>query len=300
MKKIICKVILGVICFFLMSNLALSQVNPDSYEDDDTPCKSKFIIPDGESQRHNFHDDKDADYIIFYASSIGTYVFKASDLGKRCNVVFSLYKTDEEEIIVDVSDAPYGKDEKLFWKCEKEDWYILKIANFETDIFGEDTGYELSILKPSAPGGVADIIGFIIDACSCERIVGAKIKTSDDEIAYSGDGFTDDGKFSDNLIGSYRITGHNHGKYTLTVQADGYIDYSYEFELNEGGQIINAAIFKKYDVNQNCRIGSMPYAIMVLQIIAGIREKICLNCDIGMEQAIYILKLLVNNCNNNF
>ncbi len=303
MKKIICKVILGVICFFLMSNLALSQVNPDNYEDDDTPCKAKFIIPDGESQHHNFHDDKDADYIIFYASSIGTYMFKASDLGKRCNVVFSLYKIDEEEIIVGVSNAEYGEDEEFLWEFGKEDWYLLKITNYVPDnIFGEYTGYKLSISEQLAPGGVANINGLIIDACTCERIVGAEIKTSDDETAYSEDGYVDSGECFSDLIGRYSITSHNQGKHTLTAQADGYKDYSCKFDLGEKGKVININMFKednlneymKHDINQNCRT-DMPDVIMALGIITGIREKTCLNYDIGMEQVIYILKLLVNN-----
>ena len=115
----------------------------DYYEDDDTFFKARLL---DKSQRHNFHDAGDTDWIMFYAVNSLNYTITAKNLEINCDVTFEIFDMALKPLIHNsVNNGKAGENEILNWKCTKDDLLYVKIAHYDIQTYGANTGYELNI-----------------------------------------------------------------------------------------------------------------------------------------------------------
>lgn len=272
---------------------------PDVYEDDNSRERAAFIIPNGSSQRHNFHTYADADWIKFYGIYGMPYAIRANNLSYECDIALELYDRSGNKILW-IDDNYWGEEEYLEWVCPASGFYFIKAYNADSAIFGSGVGYDLRIVIPT---GCMDsgIQGIVTDASDGKAIAGANIRfrliRSLRDIAERADVqprcFRESGS-SDNIFsdkdGYYSIS-LDPGDYELTVQAIGYKPSSFQEKIYYGSALDGSIAL--YRDMQSC--DSLSDAISILKIFSGmnIDPPICLqNQKIEMAQAICILQMI--------
>lgn len=259
----------------------------DAYEDDDTFDKASIIILNDTPQRHNFEDQGDEDWIKFYALSSNIYDIKVSNLESNCNAVIEIYDFDGETILGDPRNQwPAGMNETLTWNCPKDGIYYVKIRQSNPNIFGDDTGYDLSIFK--AIGGIPGTLkGMIRSATTGIGISNATLKTSGGLSAI----IFPDGAF---------FLPHPDGTFFLTISAHGFETFSEEIILGEG-EILNISPELTEllgDINGNGK-ADLNDVILVLQVLSGIQpplpESTTLAEDrIELKDSIFVLQKIAD------
>ncbi|MDB4442486.1 6-bladed beta-propeller [bacterium] len=195
----------------------------DNYEDDDTYEQATVIVISDETpQVHNFHDDGDQDWVKFYGVSGQTYTIEVKNAQANCDAVIGLYDTDGVSHLITRDDTGAGEDEELAWPCPQDGIYYARIYNYETNVFGDDTGYELKVYRPTGP--IAGFVsGVITDKQSAETLSDVRIKTNSNQSALSVSS------------GSYLLV-HPPGTVTVTAQRDGYsTEIIAGVQISEGG-----------------------------------------------------------------
>lgn len=157
---------------------------PDLYEEDDAPDQAELIIlspnlSQSYPQRHNFHDLSDQDWVQFYGLAGQKYDIKINNAESNCDAVITLYDTDGATILEGpLSWWEYGGDEFLSLECPQDGTYYVMVRQFDSSIFGENTGYDLTIFYPVGPGA-AFISGRVCDSQTPSLpIVGAEIENN--------------------------------------------------------------------------------------------------------------------------
>ncbi len=117
-----------------------ATVIPDHYENDNTSIQANIIDT---PQHHNFHNPGDEDWIMFYAIPEEIYTIKAVNPEPDCDIVIELYDSDGTRMLGLKDNGRYGEDETIEWNCRREDVYYAKIQNYDPDVFGSNTGYDL-------------------------------------------------------------------------------------------------------------------------------------------------------------
>jgi len=296
-------------------------VEPDTYEEDNSPAKAKVIILNNtELQRHNFHETGDEDWIKFYGLEGESYSIQADNVGADCDVVISLYDSDRVTFLQKGDDAGAGRADSL--QCSpliREGIYYVKISDI-SELSGNDTGYDLSLNRPKA-GVVAMFQGSATDAISKAPLGDVMIRTDQSVTALS----------DENAEGNYAIyhpISPDFSKpYTLTARLPGYEIFTIPVFTSvscSGGK----SCFKTYaesggagqrtdpepvewdgvieliplkgDINGDLK-ADLADAVLGLQIVAGIEsEKIRLDYiqsrtdvnednKVGMEEVLHIL-----------
>jgi len=179
---------------------------PDELE---YPDNAQVIIVNDKPQYHNFHESGDQDWVQFYGITGVIYDIKTSNLGTACDTVISLY--DASGTLVDIMNANgAGEDEELNWQCIRDGVYYVMVRHSDESIFGDHTGYDLSVSDPTLPDILVLVTGRITDAATGKPIQGAKVRTDSWGSAIS----LYDGNF---------IMLHPAGDFTFTVFA---VDYA--------------------------------------------------------------------------
>jgi hypothetical protein len=112
----------------LTSAKITKQSGNDIYEPDNEPAQASIIVINDTSQKHNFYEAEDADWLKFYGLSGTTYEIKASKMAENCNVIIELYESDGETKLRDQNTLGYPQaDEILTWDCERDGAYYLKL-----------------------------------------------------------------------------------------------------------------------------------------------------------------------------
>ena len=167
-------------------------VDPDIYENDDVSSKARAILlnvpdltpPVDLSQRHNFHDRADKDWILFYARAGIFYGISVSAVGENCDPVVGIYSTDGSTPLMPETDQWfYGEDEYVEWKCEEDGIYYALVRQYNPEKYGEGTGYTLDFYCPylSFPGFVHGVITPSCIADASGRQIHAEISIEDQE-----------------------------------------------------------------------------------------------------------------------
>ena len=75
-----------------------------------------------------------------------TYTIEAFNLGTNCNVVIELYNTDGTNLLaIQNNDIEPGAAERVIWRCPLNGTYYVKFRQYQSDIFGVDTEYDIKI-----------------------------------------------------------------------------------------------------------------------------------------------------------
>jgi len=195
------------------------SMGPDIYEPDNTKNQASVaIINDRKGQHHNFHEQTDEDWMVFYGKFDVEYTFEIDQVEENCDPEMTIYKQDDTGQLISVdykNDNIKNMGEELSWTCDKDDLYFIKINHFGDLISFEKTGYRFKLFHPYAGSG-AKIKGTIYDVNLKIPIFQAKIKTH-------GDG---GGSALSSTNGNYVILNHGQGNYMLTAEADHYLPYS--------------------------------------------------------------------------
>ena len=193
---------------------------PDAYEVDDTFSQATVIVlNDEEPQHHNFHKAGDQDWVKFYGIAEEAYTIKASNLGTKCDAVLDLYNSDGATLIKSRDDGKEGMDEVMDWICPQAGIYYVKVRQYNPDIFGEGTEYDLSVYRPIGPP-TGCISGTVTVKTSKEPVDGAII-------------WTTCGSSTISVMGYYLII-NPPGICTMTVSAPGYVSFESSVTVNSG------------------------------------------------------------------
>lgn len=138
----------------------------DEYEDDDTAVQANFIsLADGAYQLHDFHDDGDMDWVLFYAFSDRSYEIRVFDAGINSDTVLQLYAADGETPIGDpIDDGIEGEEEiLLITPGQVADGVVyVRIQNYDGSIFGDETNYKLQV-QDTTGGFFGNLRGYLFD-----------------------------------------------------------------------------------------------------------------------------------------
>ncbi|MCP4353036.1 MAG: T9SS type A sorting domain-containing protein [Desulfobacterales bacterium] len=114
------------------------------YENNDTFRQAKLIIAnDEDSQRHNFHDADDEDWIMFYGEPEKPYFIEAKELNINAEPKIEIYNTDGRTLLKDENESS-DSSVTMNWTCPREGIYFVKITN-AANMYGENTAYSLSL-----------------------------------------------------------------------------------------------------------------------------------------------------------
>ena len=256
-------------------------IEPDKYEDDDKSELAHLIFLSSENgpQKHNFHKAGDEDWVMFLGISGKRYTIETSNLGTGSDPGLELYDTDSATMLK----GPLSS--RLSWTFQKDGFYFVRVRNYDPDVFGDNTEYDLDLFEPfgELPG---HINGVVTNVFSGNPIAGAVIKTGGGVSVKSSDGFSE-GKYYPNLDGVYIIVGHESGDYDLTAQISGYITFSDKVEIKATLTTEkNISLFRDFDGNNKTDLAD---AVTALQILAGLRTGL----NTGMEDVIGILNISV-------
>jgi len=296
-------------------------VEPDTYEEDNSPAKAKVIIlNDTELQRHNFHETGDEDWIKFYGLEGESYSIQADNVGADCDVVISLYDSDRVTFLQKGDDAGAGEADSL--KCSpliREGIYYVKISDI-SELSGNDTGYDLSLNRPKA-AVVAMFQGSATDAISKAPLGDVMIRTDQSVTALSDENA--EGNYaiyhpiSPDFSNPYKLTARLPGYEIFTIPvftsvscSGGKSCFKTYAESGGAGQRTDPEpvewdgvielIPLKGDINGDLK-ADLADAVLGLQIVAGIEsEKIRLDYiqsrtdvnednKVGMEEVLHIL-----------
>ncbi len=228
--------------YLMVFSAAVTAQTPDAYENDDSADQANFIIPHSPlPQIHNFHDEGDADWVMFYAIANPNYAIavEVKNLGTNCDAAIEIYDSDGVTLIEDCGmgkacerdDGLCGENETLEWtSCTRSGIYFVKIYpplnTYSCQGFGENSDYELFVNYKFAPDGLVDVTGNILDS-NGNPVVNAKVWLTKDGVNETGNGTSmpPDGKFVINM--------HKVGEYTLFVKKYEYQTVSKPVNLIE-------------------------------------------------------------------
>jgi alpha-tubulin suppressor-like RCC1 family protein len=134
----------------------------DIYEDDDTfDTACVIVLNDTETQRHNFYDQGDQDFVKFYGIAGEIYEIETVNLDGSCDTVIMIYDENEDLIPeAPFDDGGYGDEELLLWPCPSDGVYYVMVSQYDSSDYGNDTGYELNIyhLVAGIPGLLMGVV----------------------------------------------------------------------------------------------------------------------------------------------
>ncbi|MEZ4527928.1 MAG: hypothetical protein R2941_18590 [Desulfobacterales bacterium] len=186
------------LCFFLSAALSAAEVLPDAYEPDNSFAAARPVtVNDSAGQCHSFHAEGDADWVKFYGLSGKNYRVQTLNPESRCNTVIEVFDTDGIALLKSRNCGIEGEDEILYWFCPKDGVYFVRITQAEPEIFGEHTGYSLSVDYSEGPVFDGNITGYVKDGFSGLPVAGATVRTGINQAAISGQ-----------RTGAYAIIGH--------------------------------------------------------------------------------------------
>ncbi|MBF0450139.1 MAG: hypothetical protein HQK75_05515 [Candidatus Magnetomorum sp.] len=278
----------------LPAETRLYQTNgPDPYEIlvDNTIIHSQVIsINDTEAQRHNFHLAADNDWTKFFAIAGNMYRIFTSNADLNCDPVIALYDQDGQTLLLFANDGIGDEFEQLIWTCPADGVYFVNVHNYDTEVYGEDTGYDLRI-NMVATIFDGKINGYVRSGNTNVPIGNALIWTSKNltDISLS--------------TGTYRIGGHESGSALIFAEASGFLPYSSIIEVNPISttrhDIFMTPAIPAGDLNAD-GILSLEDAILAAQVLTGIdinsehlfAADLTENARIGIEEMIYLLLVL--------
>ena len=124
-------------------------IPPDAYEPDNS-CSSGSWINVGDSQRHNFHQENDIDWVRFYADSGKTYVLETRDLDLNADTVMDLYAPDCVTWITGNDDGGPGLGSRIEWTAASSGVYGVRIRPWYGGNTGANSGYTLILQQTTS------------------------------------------------------------------------------------------------------------------------------------------------------
>jgi hypothetical protein len=171
----------GTVSLLPATTEVIQTIGRDAYEDDDSGAAARAITVDAEAaQVHNFFDPNDADWVKFAALAGENYEIEASpqsDTGDA-DVRLDLYADAAgSTLLATADDLGDGEDEVILWPAPADGIYYLKVSQ-TNGVYGNDTGYELEVIRPQLDTGAGIITGFTVSNQSFAMLAGAQVSAS--------------------------------------------------------------------------------------------------------------------------
>jgi hypothetical protein len=199
---------------------------PDRYEEDNTFGQANWIgvdafptmVPD---QTHNFHDEPDEDWVVFFGAVGDVITVQTLNLGPNCDTYIELYSSDGMTLIDYNDDGGLGGDYSsyLVWAVDEDGFYLVRVVQSPDAIvptFGSESQYDLRVWQEIGPEDIASLEVTVLDA------TGKAIPNPEITLnrlmplpAFTRTQVGDDG-------GSYIFGGLRPGSYTVSAAATGY------------------------------------------------------------------------------
>lgn len=154
---------LCLLCLVLWPLVAFSQPGPDSYEVDDSPKQARVFVVNDE-QHHNFHDKGDEDWVEFCGLEDFPFEIIVQSPGSRCDAVLNIYDSDLKPVVPTIDDGTEGEEEHYNFICNKSGTYYVRVRQYDPEVFGSDTEYDLVIRIGNNPPLGATVTGIITEA----------------------------------------------------------------------------------------------------------------------------------------
>jgi DNA-binding beta-propeller fold protein YncE len=266
---------------------------PDMFEEDDSFSKARVIGVDaGDAQRHNFHDQGDQDWVMFYGVAGESYDFKTENVGANSHTNLTLYGPDGTTVVQTTKDDTYVKGElRYLLQCPADGIYYLKGTQYDPSVFGLNTEYDLTISRPVGPAFPGWLTGTVANSQGL-GIGGAVIRSNLGNVA------------AISLDGGYFMMVVPAGTHTLTVTATGYHPYTQGgIQVQESAvatrDIVLTALVgvQKGDFNGDSKV-DLADAVLGLRMLAGetpqenVKKEADVNGDgkIGLQDLLFILQ----------
>lgn len=263
--------------------------DPDDYEDDDNWEKANAIslnsqvpehrdIPGYEwKQDHNFHDQNDEDWVLYYAFARDeNYKLEVFDPGSRCDAAIEIYsETDFAHPIAVKDDFLAGEREYIEWQCKQDGMYYFRIRQADPGVYGDNTGYSLTLTIPKGayPGVVYGSVS-------------PRVRTT----------ITTSGRCSavTNSAGSYYMP-HPAGTFKMTARATGYRVYYASFTLKPLQRLYKTIYLRRAASRRGTETpGQESSAVRSVQVV---NPEADVNGDdrIGMVEVMYLLRKIMGD-----
>jgi len=130
----------------------------DTYEPDDTCAQARPIAVNGAPQQHSFHQPGDSDWAWFQAEAGHTYVLQTAHTGPNADTVLELYNACSQPP-TQSDDNAFGPGSLITFQAPASGVYYAKVSQHDPAVYGEGTGYELSVRAQSPAPIVAIVAG---------------------------------------------------------------------------------------------------------------------------------------------
>jgi len=172
---------------------------PDRYEEDDTFEEASWIGVDAyptmvSDQTHNFHDEPDEDWVMFYGAVGDVITVETLNLGPYCDTYIELYRHDLTPVLDPETHEPVENDDRvgmdfssyLVWPVDEDAFYFVRVFQSPDAIvptYGSGSQYDLRVWQEIGPGDIAKLYVTVVKAAGKDIPDG---KTLDPEITVDG------------------------------------------------------------------------------------------------------------------
>lgn len=116
----------------------------DTYEPDDSCAEAQPITTDGSLQQHTFYRPNDEDWVAFQVTAGISYVVQTSGVQDRADTTLAVFGQCDGQPTY-TNDNAFGQDARISWMAQSSGTVYVRAKNHSPEIYGPDTGYNLSI-----------------------------------------------------------------------------------------------------------------------------------------------------------
>lgn len=122
----------------------VSSTIGDSFEPDDSRASAKVLTVGTPAQPHTFYPAADEDWVKFTAQANITYTIETVNLKASSDPVLCLVDNAGAQLLCD-DDNSAGAGARILWKAAQAGDYFIQVKNFQPQVVGDDTAYQLRI-----------------------------------------------------------------------------------------------------------------------------------------------------------
>ena len=161
---------------------------PDRYEEDDTSEQANWIGVDAfptmvADQTHNFHDEPDEDWVMFFGAVGDVITVETLNLGPNCDTDIQLYRHDLTPVLDPETHEPVENDDRvgmdfssyLVWTVDEDAFCFVRVFQSPDAIvptYGTGSQYDLRVWQEIGPGDTATLDVTVVKAAEKDILDG--------------------------------------------------------------------------------------------------------------------------------
>jgi murein DD-endopeptidase MepM/ murein hydrolase activator NlpD len=125
---------------------SICVASPDVYElGSDSQVEGATVLALNTTQRHNFHQQSDSDWVAFTAEEGKTYWITTGNLGAAADTYLYLYDNDTVTLLASNDDYANSLASRIEWTAPASALYYARVIGWNPNVQGCGTGYDLSL-----------------------------------------------------------------------------------------------------------------------------------------------------------